>query len=184
MDDNPFLRLLGVELTDWQPDLAELQCELRPELLNRSGALQGGVLATLIDAAWGAESMLKPEMLPDDLSRYEFVHIAALSSAQKMLLFVHECRERGARRISAGTYYRLVQNEPATVRAICPLEMLRIPVEPFRKLLSANHLAALKIVNHLAHQLAERLVALNDRLLSQGKKGLSVARSELRRTML
>jgi uncharacterized protein (TIGR00369 family) len=53
MDDNPFLRLLGVELTDWQPDLAELQCELRPELLNRSGALQGGVLATLIDAACG-----------------------------------------------------------------------------------------------------------------------------------
>ncbi len=37
----------------WQPDLAELQCELRPELLNRSGALQGGVLATLIDAACG-----------------------------------------------------------------------------------------------------------------------------------
>lgn len=74
--------------------------------------------ATLIDAAWGAESLLKREMLPDDLSRYEFVHIAALSSAQKMLLFVHECRERGARRISAGTYYRLVQNEPATVRAI------------------------------------------------------------------
>jgi len=42
MDDNPFLRLLGVELTVWQPDLAELQCELRSELLNRSGALQGG----------------------------------------------------------------------------------------------------------------------------------------------
>jgi ribokinase len=74
--------------------------------------------ATLIDAAWGAESMLKPEMLPDDLSRFECVHVAALSSAQKMLMFVQACRERGARRISAGTYYRLVQNEPATVRAI------------------------------------------------------------------
>jgi hypothetical protein len=32
--------------------------------------------------------------------------------------------------------------------------------------------------------MAERLRALNDRLLSQGKKGLSVARSELRRTVL
>ncbi len=74
--------------------------------------------ATLIDAAWGAESMLKPEMLPDDLARFAYVHIAALSSAQKMLAFVRACRERGARRISAGTYYRLVQNEPATVRAI------------------------------------------------------------------
>lgn len=72
----------------------------------------------------------------------------------------------------------------ATVKAICPVEMLRIPVEPFRKLLAANDLTALKIVNHLAHQMAERLTALNDRLLSQGKKGLSVARSELRRTVL
>ncbi len=81
-------------------------------------AHHGDGKATLIDAAWGAESMLKPEMLPDDLSRFEFVHIAALSSAQKMLSFVQACRERGARRISAGTYYRLVQAEPATVRAI------------------------------------------------------------------
>jgi len=74
--------------------------------------------ATLIDAAWGAEAILKTEMLPDDLSRFEIIHIAALSSAQKMLDFVHACRERGATRISAGTYYRLVQNEPDTVRAI------------------------------------------------------------------
>jgi ribokinase len=35
-----------------------------------------------------------------------------------MLLFLQACRERGARRISAGTYYRLVQSEPATVRAL------------------------------------------------------------------
>jgi ribokinase len=62
--------------------------------------------------------MLKPEMLPDDLSRFEIVHVAALSSAQKMLMFLQACRERGAKRISTGTYYRLVQNEPATVRAI------------------------------------------------------------------
>ncbi|MEK6593808.1 MAG: PaaI family thioesterase [Pseudomonadota bacterium] len=53
MDNNPFLRLLGVEIVAWQPDLVELRCELKPELLNRSGALQGGVLATLIDAACG-----------------------------------------------------------------------------------------------------------------------------------
>lgn len=81
-------------------------------------AQHGEGRATLIDAAWGAESLLKPEMLPDDLSRFAFVHIAALSSAQKMLTFLQACRERGARRISAGTYYRLVQHEPATVRAI------------------------------------------------------------------
>jgi ribokinase len=74
--------------------------------------------ATLMGASWGAESLLMPEALPSDLSRYAFVHIAALSSAHKMLDFLHACRDRGARRISAGTYYRIVQSEPATVRAI------------------------------------------------------------------
>lgn len=72
----------------------------------------------------------------------------------------------------------------ATVRCICEVEALRIPVEPFRKLLAARDLAALKMVSHLAHQMAQRLAALNERLLSEGRKGLAVARSELRRTVL
>lgn len=53
MDNNPFLRLLGVEIVSWQSDAVELCCEIKPELLNRNGALQGGVVATLIDAACG-----------------------------------------------------------------------------------------------------------------------------------
>lgn len=81
-------------------------------------AHHGGGKATLMDASWGAEAQLTPAALPDDLSGYAFVHIAALSSAQRMLSFLHACRDRGAPRISAGTYYRIVQNEPATVRAI------------------------------------------------------------------
>ncbi len=74
--------------------------------------------ATLVGASWGGESFLRIEQLPADLSRFAYVHIAALSSAQRMLDFLHACRERGAQRISAGTYYRVVQNEPATVRTI------------------------------------------------------------------
>lgn len=81
-------------------------------------AHHGDGKATLIEASWAAESFLKPEQLPDDMARFGFVHIAALSSAQRMLEFVRACRERGATHISAGTYYRIVQNEPATVRAI------------------------------------------------------------------
>jgi CRP-like cAMP-binding protein len=72
----------------------------------------------------------------------------------------------------------------ATVTAICPVTVLRIPVVPFRRLLTAHHLAALKVVSNIAHQMAERLTALNERLVSPGKKGLAVARSELRRTVL
>jgi ribokinase len=93
--------------------------EAAPEALPRLEIVHhGGGKATLVGASWGAESQLAPSHLPDDLSGFDFVHIAALSSAHKMLDFVRACRERGAARISAGTYYRIVQNEPATVRAI------------------------------------------------------------------
>jgi ribokinase len=74
--------------------------------------------ATLAGASWGAEARLTPDDLPGDLSRFAFVHVAALSSAQRMLDFLRACRGRGARQISAGTYHLIVQNEPATVRAI------------------------------------------------------------------
>lgn len=68
----------------------------------------------------------------------------------------------------------------ATARTICPATLLRIPANALRKMTAANDLAALKLVNTLAHQMAERLSALNDRLLSNAE-GLTVARSELRR---
>jgi CRP-like cAMP-binding protein len=71
----------------------------------------------------------------------------------------------------------------ASVRALCCVEALRIPADPFRKLLAQHDVVALKIVSQIAHQMAQRLLALNERLLS-GKKGLAVARSELRRTVL
>jgi ribokinase len=81
-------------------------------------AHHGDGKATLMNASWGAEAYLQPEQLPDDLSQFAFVHVAALSSAQRMLDFLRACRERGAKRLSAGTYYRIIQNEPATVRTI------------------------------------------------------------------
>lgn len=68
----------------------------------------------------------------------------------------------------------------ATARAICPATLLRIPANALRRMTAANDLAALKLVNNLAHQMAERLCALNERLLSK-TDGLTVARSELRR---
>ncbi len=93
--------------------------EVPPETLpHLEIAHHGEGRATLLAASWGAEAQLTTDHLPKDLSGYAFVHIAALSSARKMLDFLHACRERGAQRISAGTYYRIVQNEPATVRAI------------------------------------------------------------------
>lgn len=67
MNENPFLRSLGVEIVAWRPGYAELSCELKPEMLNRSGALQGGVVATLLDAACGYSGLYSA---PDEPMRH------------------------------------------------------------------------------------------------------------------
>lgn len=48
-----FNALLDNRLTAWEPGSAVLEMLIRPEMLNRSHTLHGGVLATLIDAAGG-----------------------------------------------------------------------------------------------------------------------------------
>lgn len=88
------------------------------ELLHFEIAHHGGGRATLVNASWGAEALLNPAHLPADLSIYDCIHIAALSSAQRQLEFLQACRAGGAARISAGTYARVATNETRTVRAL------------------------------------------------------------------
>ena len=78
----------------------------------------GGGKAELLGASWGAETRMTPADLPDDLSGYAYVHIAALSSAQRQLAFLQACRQRGATCISVGTYAHLIINEADTVRKL------------------------------------------------------------------
>ena len=51
--ENPFLASLGMTRSDWREGYAEFRLALQPELLNRQRVLQGGVVATLLDAACG-----------------------------------------------------------------------------------------------------------------------------------
>ena len=51
--DNPFLESLGVSLTEWHLDYAEMQLNVVPKLENRIGRIQGGVMCTLLDAVLG-----------------------------------------------------------------------------------------------------------------------------------
>ena len=88
------------------------------ELPRLAIAHHGDGKATLLDAAWGAEQQLMDAHLPNNLSDFDAVHIAALSSAPRMLDFAHACRARGARFISAGTYFRLVQTAADIVRTL------------------------------------------------------------------
>jgi CRP-like cAMP-binding protein len=77
--------------------------------------------------------------------------------------------------------FRAAPSRSASVTAICLVVALRISGPQFQKRVAQFDLAALKVVSNLAHQMAERLVAVNERLTDGGKKGLTVVRRELRR---
>lgn len=51
--DNAFLQHLDVQLVAWQLGGCELVLDIAPSHLNRQSSLQGGVIATLLDAACG-----------------------------------------------------------------------------------------------------------------------------------
>jgi uncharacterized protein (TIGR00369 family) len=56
---NPLLQDLGVELVAWRQGLCELELVVAERHLNRRGQLQGGVTATLLDAACGYAGLLQ-----------------------------------------------------------------------------------------------------------------------------
>lgn len=84
----------------------------------------GGGKATLLDASWGAEAQLAPQIMPNAVSESQIVHIAALSSAERQLEFLAELHRRrsaaGGRAplLSAGTYARLVYGDTERVRRL------------------------------------------------------------------
>jgi len=71
-----------------------------------------------LKASLDAESMLSPTLLPTDLSKYDLVHVTPLDDALTQLSFVQACRQRGAKRISAGTGLIIVEVQPQVVRAV------------------------------------------------------------------
>lgn len=62
--DNPFLQSLGVSLTDWHSDYAEMALQVSPHHLNRIGRIQGGLICTLLDAVCGYSGLYAPEDQP------------------------------------------------------------------------------------------------------------------------
>ncbi|MBE3087585.1 MAG: hypothetical protein IMZ71_00430 [Chloroflexi bacterium] len=89
-----------------------------PEQLPHFEISYRGGRTEYIEAFFGAESILAPDMLPEDLSAYDDVHVIPLGDAQKQLSFIEACRQRGAKRISAGTYRAIVDESAHLVRAI------------------------------------------------------------------
>lgn len=52
-EDNPFLHSLGATIESWGDGRVTIRLAVQPNHLNRQGALQGGVVAALLDAACG-----------------------------------------------------------------------------------------------------------------------------------
>jgi sugar/nucleoside kinase (ribokinase family) len=71
-----------------------------------------------LQVSFGAEVELSPAMLPADLSQFDLVHLIPLGNAARQLSLVKACRQRGARRISAGTGLTIATENPRAVRAI------------------------------------------------------------------
>jgi acyl-coenzyme A thioesterase PaaI-like protein len=59
--DNPFLELLKVRQTQWSRGYAEFEMAVTPAHLNRQRIVQGGVIATLLDAACGYSGLFSGE---------------------------------------------------------------------------------------------------------------------------
>ena len=92
----------------------------------------GGGRATLVDASWGAEPELTPEIIPAELFEASVVHIAALSTAQRQLDFLQTLQRYGQANpnaagssvatrqslISVGTYARLAYGDTDRVRRL------------------------------------------------------------------
>ncbi len=56
--DNPLLEHLGIRLVDWRHGHCSLSLALEDRHLNRQASLQGGVTATLLDAACGYAGLM------------------------------------------------------------------------------------------------------------------------------
>jgi uncharacterized protein (TIGR00369 family) len=59
--DSPFLESLGARLAVWRAGYAEFSMPIHAGNLNRQGVLQGGAIATLLDAACGYSGVFVDE---------------------------------------------------------------------------------------------------------------------------
>jgi hypothetical protein len=69
-------------------------------------------------AEFGTEDSLSTAELPNDLSRFDCIHLVPLGNIRRQREIMDTCRERGARRISAGTALDLINAQPDIANAV------------------------------------------------------------------
>jgi len=106
------LKPVAGHLTAWLGPLISPAQLPRFEIAYRHGQTE------YLKASLDAEKALSPTMLPADLSKYDLVHVIPLENASRQLSFVQACRQRGAKRLSAGTWPRDAVERPQAVHAV------------------------------------------------------------------
>ena len=106
------LKPVAGHLTEW------LGPVISPAQLDHAEISYRGGKTEYLNVSFDTEAMLTPAMLPADLSKYDLVHVIPLSDAKHQLPFIQACRQRGAKRISAGTWPRDAVEHPQAVRAV------------------------------------------------------------------
>ncbi|MFC2053549.1 PfkB family carbohydrate kinase [Chloroflexota bacterium] len=109
------LKPVAGHLTEW------LGPVVSPEELPQFEISYRGGKTEYLRSSLDAERMLSPTLLPADLSKYDLVHVTPLGDVLKQLSFIQECRQRGAKQISAGTYLFIADEQPQAVRAVMEL---------------------------------------------------------------
>jgi len=99
------LREIAARLTWLGPGIA-------PEELAQFEISYARGKTTYVKAFFGAEDRLSTEGLPDELGDFDCVHLVPLGDIRRQQAFLHACRARGARCISAGTALDLINAEP------------------------------------------------------------------------
>jgi len=74
--------------------------------------------ANYVKAQFGTEDSLSIADLPDDLSVFDCIHLVPLGNIRRQHEIMRACRERGARRVSAGTALVLINEQPDAAKAV------------------------------------------------------------------
>jgi ribokinase len=106
------LRPVAEKVTSW------LGPVVTPEQLGHFEIAYHAGKTTYLHASLGAEASLTPKDLPPNLAAYDCIHITPLLDTQRQLAFLKACRQRGAQRISIGTYFGICDKKPGDVQAI------------------------------------------------------------------
>ncbi len=74
-----------------------------------------GEKAHYLHTSIGAESLLRIYQLPADLGKFDCIHFTPLGDSDLQFQFIHACRQKGTRLISAGTYLCMIKEKRLSI---------------------------------------------------------------------